>query len=272
MSVDTELLAAIEKLYAAAADESLWPQVMQDFLRLTDSVGATFCAIDGSEKPTFSTFATLNFEQKFTDEYLEGMMAHDPTVQYIVANPRERLVHDSRFITEQEKDRHFYYDWHHSFSDTRHRLAGMALVGENVTSGITVHRTRRQGDFHPSHIERFEALLPHMERAVSIGFRLGTFGATQQMSLQLLEANPHAVIVLDERGRVIFANRVAQAVGTARDGLAISSSGLSFLNRADDDRLQHLIARALGLANGAVAEPAGAMQVLFHRFAARLSC
>jgi DNA-binding CsgD family transcriptional regulator/PAS domain-containing protein len=263
MSVDTDLLTAIEKLYAAAADESLWPQVMQDFLRLTDSVGATFCAIDASDKPTFSTFTAVNFERKFVDEYLEGMMAHDPTVKYIVANPRQRLVHDSRFITEREKDRLFYYDWHHGFSDTRHRLAGMASIEENVTSGITVHRTRTQGDYHPSQIERFEFLLPHLERAVSLGFRLGTFGTTQQTSFHLLDAHPRAVIVLDERGRVIFANRAAREIAIAGDGFVLSSDGPSLRRQTDQRRLQRLIGRAMGIANGEAAEPAGVMQA--HR-------
>ena len=86
VSVDFAILQAIDKLYAAAADESLWPQVMQDVLNITESVGATFCVIDGSDKPRFSAFTSLNFEQKFMEEYLDGMMQHDPTVQHIVSH------------------------------------------------------------------------------------------------------------------------------------------------------------------------------------------
>jgi DNA-binding CsgD family transcriptional regulator len=263
MSVDASILAIIEKLYAAAADEQLWQQVMQDILVLTDSVGATFCAIETADQPAFSTFMSVNFEQAFIDEYIEGMMVHDPTVQYIVAHPQQQLVHDSQFITEQEKDKHAYYDWHHRFSDTRHRLAGMASIEGSVTSGVTVHRTRRQGDYHPDHIARFACLLPHLERAVSLGYRLGTFGATQQMSFHLLDGNPHAIIVLDERGGVLFANRAANEVAQAGDGLALSKDGLVLRSRTDNDTLQDLIAQALGLAHGHTIQPAGSM--LAHR-------
>ena len=262
MSVDSAILATIEKLYAAAVDDSRWPEVMQEFLKLTESVGATFCVIDGSDQPRFSAFATLNFEQKFTDEYLQGMMLHDPTVQHIVAHPDQRLVHDSQVIGEREKDRHFYYDWHHSFSDTRHRLAGMVTLEEKVTSGITVHRTRGQGDFHPTQIQRFEFLLPHLERAVRLGFRLGRFGAMQQMSFQMLDTNPFAIVVLDELGRVIFVNRSAGNLAAAQDGLTLSGNGLSSLHCGDNQRLQALVRRALALADGDTAEPAGAMQAL----------
>lgn len=262
MSIDSAMLKAIEEIYAAAADESRWSQAMQHFLELTDSVGATFCAIDRSDEPRFSTFAVRNFEKAFIDEYLQGMMAHDPTVRYIVAHPHERLIHDSRFITEQEKDRHFYYDWHHSFSDTRHRLAGMVLLENSVSSGVTVHRTRQQGDFRPDHIERFAFLLPHLERAVSLGFRLGSFGATQQMSFELLDANPLGIVVLGESGRVLFANRAARVLAETADGLVLSASGLSLVNRSDHGKLQLLIGRALGVASGERAEPAGVMRAL----------
>ena len=95
---------------------------------------------------------------------------------------------------------HLYYDWHHGFSDTRHRLAGMTRLEGDASSGVTVHRTRQQGDYHSSHIQRFEALLPHLERAINLGFRLGSFSAMQRMSFELLDANPLGIIVLDESG------------------------------------------------------------------------
>ena len=263
VSVDQTTLAVIEKLYAAAMDESRWQDVMQEYLVLTDSVAATFCAIDASDKPRFAAFTWLNFEQGFMDEYVQGMMLHDPTNQYIIAHPRQRLVHDSEVITEREKDRHFYYDWHDAGgSDTRHRLAGMALLEENLTSGITVHRTKQQGDYHQSHIERFEFLLPHLERAVSIGFRLGTFGAAQQVSFQLLDANPQAIVILDERGYVAIANSAAHTIATAQEGVVLSAGGVHLQNRTDNDKLQKLIGRALRIAKGEPGEPAGVMQAL----------
>ena len=263
MSVDSEILAAIEEIYAAAVDESRWPKVMQDILTLTDSVAATFCALDGADEPRFSTFITVNFEKAFIDEYIQGMMAHDPTVRHIIAHPHQRLVHDSQFITEREKDRHPYYDWHHSFSDTRHRLAGMASVGDKLSSGITVHRTRQQGDYQSRHIQRFELLLPHLERAVNLASRLGTFGAIQQMTFHLLDANPLGIIVLDERSRVVFANRTARAFTAAQDGLALSTKSLCLRSQRDNGKLQNLIGRALSLSHGEETRPVGTMKA--HR-------
>ena len=249
LSLDPSLLEAIETLYAAATDETLWPEVMQKLLSVTGSVGASFCVIDRAGDPKTSAFATLNFEQAFIDDYLQNMIMHDPTVQFIVAHPQKSLIHDSEVITEREKDKHFYYDWHHRYSDTRHRLAGMALIGNRVSSGLTVHRTRGQGDYHTDAIRRFEFLLPHLKQAVSIGFKLGTLGAYQQMSFEVLNANPEAIVILDEAARLVFANDAARRLAGAQEGLAIVSAGLSLQHPSQNRRLQKLIGDALSPQN-----------------------
>jgi DNA-binding CsgD family transcriptional regulator len=262
MIVDDRILLLIDDIYQAALDETLWPRVMQQLLEVTDSRAATFCVIDRSQQPRLPVLTTVNFEQRFMDEYLESMVPNDPTVQYIVAHPQKKIIHDSEFITEREKDRHFYYDWHHSFSDTRHRLAGMAHPAEDVQSGITLHRTRGQGDYENQHIERFQILNRHLERAVHIGFRLGTLGSMQVVSFDLLDRNPAATFVLDEKERVIFANHAGQLLAGAGEGLALSPRGLSLLHSLDNGKLQRLIAQALNRNEGGRDSLVGAMLAL----------
>ena len=262
VSTDGKILSVVEALYDAAVDETLWPKAMGDLVEVTDSQAATFCVIDGSERPRLPVFMTFNFEKKFIDEYLEGMVLHDPTVQYIVAHPDRRIVHDSEFITEREKDTLAYYDWHESFSDTRHRLAGMVNPAPHVQSGVTLHRTRRIGDFEAGHIERFQFLYRHLERAVRIGFQLGTLGTMQRMSFELLDANPLSIFVLDDKGYVLFANRAGRALAAADEGIVVTSEGLSLTMRDDDSKLQALIAQAATARGPDRAASGGAMRAL----------
>ena len=270
MSVDQTILSAIDTIYAAATDESLWTEVIRELLGITDSQAVSFCVIDASEKPSLPIFSYLNIESRsvdvprFLSEYLEGgMAAHDPTVQYIVGHPGQKLIQDSAFISEREKDGHFYYDWHGKFSDTRHRMAAMVSPAPRIQSGVTLHRTRQKGDFHNSHIERFQFLLPHIERAVRIGFQLGTFGAIQRASLDLLDANSRAIILLDRQGRVLFANRAARNLVAAQDGIMLSPEGLSLQRATDDGKLQQLIGEALAIPESASGISSGVMRA--HR-------
>lgn len=56
--------------------------------------------------------------------YLNYVTALDPTNQYLVTHPHEPIVHDGLDISERDKDRHAYYDWHCSLSDTRYPYGG----------------------------------------------------------------------------------------------------------------------------------------------------
>jgi DNA-binding CsgD family transcriptional regulator len=262
VSVDDKIQSAVAALYDAALDETLWPQAMGQIVDITESHAATFCVIDGSERPRLPVFTTFNFEKRFIDEYLESMVLHDPTVQYIVAHPDRKIIHDAEFITEREKTRHFYYDWHGRFSDTRHRLAGMVSPAPKVQSGVTLHRTRKVGDFETAHIDRFRFIYRHIERAVRVGFQLGTMGTMQRMSLELLDDNPLSIFVLDAKGYVLLANRAARALADSDEGLVLNSEGLSLTLREDDTRLQSLIARAATARMPDRVASGGAMQAL----------
>lgn len=262
MAVDDDLLSLIEDIYDAALDESLWPKTMERLLAVTDSQAATFCVLDSADGPRLPTLTTINFESQLIDEYLDFMAPHDPTIQYLVRHPQQPIVHDSSFITEREKDRHYYYDWHHRYSDTRHRVVGMVSPAPHIQSGITLHRTRAKGDFDRASLDRFAMLYRHLERALQIGFRLGTVATMQQLSFAMLDRNPLAVVLLDDRGRVILANRAARELAEAGDGVRIARDAISLLRAADDATLQRLIGDALRTATDASAAPGGVMSAL----------
>jgi DNA-binding CsgD family transcriptional regulator len=266
MSIDQSMLSALDGIYAAATDEARWPEVIQTLLELTGSQAASFCVLDGSNK-RMPIFSYINNERRdvetarFISEYLEGGMAqYDPTVQYIVTHPCQTLFLDSSFISDGDKDRLAYYDWQRGFSDQRYRMAGMIGAGPNVQSGITLHRTRQAGDFTSSDIERFKFLIPHLERAVRIGFQLGTLTELHSISLTMLEASTRAIVLLDCKGRVTFANSAAVSIAAMKDGVVFSRAGLFLENESDNRRLQELIASALVIPERQLDKASGAMR------------
>jgi DNA-binding CsgD family transcriptional regulator len=262
MSIDERVHAVIRALYDAAMDETLWPRALKELTDLTGSQAATFWTLDSSEQPRLPTLTVLNFDPKFMDAYQDGMVPLDPTVQYLVRHPNEPIVHDGLVITEREKDRHAYYDWHGRHSDTRFRMVGQVRPVPGVQAGVALHRTRTVGRFESDDIERFSDLYGHLEKALAIGFRLGSLGALQQCTTELLDRNPAAVVLLDEHKRVVYANRSAEALRSSGDGIRLSSNGIVALRKQDHDRLQGLITRVLSAVTSPGACPGGLMRVL----------
>jgi DNA-binding CsgD family transcriptional regulator len=127
---------------------------------------------------------------------------------------------------------------------------------------VALHRTGKAGRFESDDIERFAVLYRHLERALTIGFRLGSLGAMQQCTTELLDRNPAAVLLLDEHKRIVFANRSAEALRSNGDGIRLCAAGFAMVRRQDNDRLQCLIAQALAPIAAAGNSPGGVMRAV----------
>lgn len=193
--------------------------------------------------------------------YLDGMVPWDPTVQDLVRHPNTPVVHDAVVITEREKDRHLYYDWHGKWSDTRFRLVGQMSIAPQVQAGIALHRAKQSGRYEDREVEQLEFLYGHLERALTIGLRLGFVGSLQSGFAELLDRNPVAIFLVDEHKRLAYANRSATALSLRKDGVRLSSGGLVFDDKAGHDRLQGLISQALSSAQAAQALPAHVVRI-----------
>lgn len=241
MSIDARMLAAVQALYDAALDETLWPAALQCLSDFTGSQAATFWTLDGSRNPRLPIFTAFNLDPKFTEEYVDSMVPHDPTVQYLVRHPHEPIIHDGLVISEREKDRHPYYDWQSRHSDLRFRMIGQSRPAPAAQAGVALHRTRKAGAYEPADLERFAFLHAHLQRALAIGFRLGSLGALQQCMETLLDRDPSAILLLDGQRRIVYANRQAEGLRTGTDGIRLSREGIALSRRQDQARLEELI-------------------------------
>jgi DNA-binding CsgD family transcriptional regulator len=262
VSFDQRALDVIRTIYAAAIDETRWPEALKELSDLTGSQAATFWVLDGSEQPRLPTFSYINLDPAFVQDYLDHVTHLDPTVQYLVAHPNQPIVHDGLVITEREKDRHPYYDWHGRYSDTRFRLVGQVCPAPAVHAGVALHRTRKAGRYESQDIERFAVLYRHLEQALAIGFRLGSLGAMHQCTTELLDRHPAAVLLLDEHKRIVYTNGNAETLRSNGDGIRLSADGLELPRRQDNDRLQRLIASALAPIASSGDSPGGVLRVL----------
>ena len=231
----------IGRIYDAAMDESLWPEVMEHLVRATHSQAAWFFVLRDPETPDFTTFSALNFDPEMMAEYVSGMARHDPILRGIAARPHQVLVHDADVITETDKQRHVYYNWHRQRSDTWHRLAGVVSPEPGVHAGITLHRTRSAGDFDLDVKRRCQLLFHHLERALMIAFRLGTLGQMGEASFLLLDQIPQGVFLFDQSGRVVRGNRAGHDLLAAQDGWVIEHGTLRLQRSHDDRKLSRLV-------------------------------
>ena len=245
MSLDEGVLAIIEALYDAAVDDSRWPHALSALAAVTGSEAATFWVLNASDRPSLPLFTYVNLDPAFVQDYLDRVAHLDPTVQYLVAHPHQPIVHDGLVISERDKDRHPYYDWHGRYSDLRFRLVGQVCPAPGVQAGVALHRTRKTGRYEPNDLDRFAFLYRHLEQALRVAFRLGSLGAIQRCTAELLDRDSSAVILLDRYRHVVYSNRRAEALRADGDGVMFFSNAIALLHRSDDAVLQGFITEML---------------------------
>ncbi len=238
-------LAVIQTFYDAALDAALWPTALKKLMDHTGSQASSFWVLDGSQNPCLPIFNYINFDQESIREYLAHMAPLDPTVRYLVAHPELPIVHDGLLGDLRDEDSRLYGDWHGRSIETRFRMVAQVRVAPTVQSGVALHRTKTAGRYESEEIARFSVLHRHLERALAIGFRLGSLEAMQQLSLDWLDRHHAAIILCDHRMRILFGNRTAQHLQSSADGISWSTGGIALACQRDHRRLQLLIAAAL---------------------------
>ncbi len=245
MPLSDRMAALTEAFYDAALDETLWPSALKGLMDFTRSQAASFWVLDRSPGPRLPTFVYLNFDPTVIEQYVGWVAPLDPTVRHLIAHPEQSIVHDGLLGSGRDEDSRAYADWHVRSVETRFRMVGQSRLAPEAQGGVALHRTNKAGRFEPADIECFAVLHRHLQRALAIAVRLASLGAIQRFNAKWLERNGSGIVLLDQHGRIIFANSRAHTFHVQGDGIRFSTEGIVLARKAEQSRLRKLIAKAL---------------------------
>ena len=123
------------------------------------------------------------------------------------------------------------------------RMMGATLLTEgSVSTVVSVSRPYSEGEFDAAQTRMFAAVIPHLQRAVQLGLRLTALDGPLTSSAEMLNRLPHAVLLVNARAEVIYANQAAARMLGAGDGLSLGRDGLKAETTEDTRRLRQTIA------------------------------
>ena len=102
----------------------------------------------------------------------------------------------------------FYNDW--SRPQGYLSVMGATLLVEDGWRVEFVVPGKRE--FGPEHLKLYQALAPHLTRAVQLTQRLGRTDMERAVAADALDRLSQALLVVDAKSRVLFANRAADAL------------------------------------------------------------
>ena len=97
-------------------------------------------------------------------------------------------------------------------------------AGALPATHCSVFRALEDAKFSERERDRMRVLIPHLSRALGVMFRLRSAACKAAASVAALDRLSSGVLLVEERGHAIFANRVAQRTLDERDGLTLRSA------------------------------------------------
>jgi len=246
-------VAALEKVYDAAPDPSLWPAALQAVADVFDDVGAVmvYSRDDGGfgaiSSPSVQSMV-IDAAENFNGQDLRAIRGVERGIFY-----ERDAVTDRHVVTQDEILGHPYY-----LMMARHGLryfAGVPVSPDaRVNIAISVQRSIKKPPFEDDELEQLTRLGRHVERSLSLSIRLLD---TEMSNLGLREALSRlsvAVFALDSLQRVVFRNDAAERL--LGSGLEVVNGYLKISPAAGRQLLEDTLRSVLaGTAEDLVADP-----------------
>ena len=231
------ILDAVENIYSAALDDARWPAALTAFADILGGVDATLeVHRQVGDRPLFFA-AGDRLPQSGVEDYL-GYYAHIcPRIPYFARLATGSIGYDYDFMSDRQMDRdEFYADFLGAY-DLRYFTAGILINRPGVLGGVYVHRSKRQGHADEADLALLKRLVPHLARALDLHHRLERQCARDRGFLALIDRLPQAIVTLDARGQVQFANDAATEIARQGDGVALNGGRLHVADAGANKRM-----------------------------------
>jgi DNA-binding CsgD family transcriptional regulator/PAS domain-containing protein len=218
-----ELSALIGAVYEAGLDPTgaAWPAVLA---RLSPVIAGDGTVVLALERRRFD-YAYTHYARTDADSvarYQAYYAGVDPVFEPLLqsAPPGELLLSAALMPARQLRRTEFYADWLRPHEYGAGAAAVVARCG-SAKAALYAVRPRRRGPFEPRDVEALRLLLPHVAAAVRVSLRLASLGADRDVAAAALDHWDEAMLLVDGLGRVLAANRAAEALLRGGDGLTL---------------------------------------------------
>jgi DNA-binding CsgD family transcriptional regulator len=115
------------------------------------------------------------------------------------------------------------------------------VVAPGDEGGSRLAARTRPGDFGNEHADTLAALLSHFSWAARLQFRLRSAEVMADSATEVLDRLSQAVLLVRTNAQIAFANRAAETLLAARDGIRVDAGGLHAATAGQSAALHRLI-------------------------------
>ncbi|SFS16178.1 transcriptional regulator, LuxR family [Granulicella pectinivorans] len=241
----TQLLALIEMIYASVHDPTLWPAIL-DRIGVAAQGRQTFMFTQTSDPALPSALISTSTDPEALTQFIDYYAAIN-----IIAEPADAVFRDGDIryshwvIADDELERsEFYNDFFKPF-DMHYSYGVKIPLPQQPSIYISSQRSKLEAPFADREGHVLKVLMPHIARAFDIHHRYRCLNAHINAVATALETMDHAIMGLNEEGKVVLSNRPADEIARTSDALHLVNGSLSSPDLQQDQHLQNLISGAV---------------------------
>ena len=229
-----ELLVVIDRIYEAASDIERWPIALQ---AIADAFGAEEASLSAVSPRGVPWLVAPRTDPAFLQSYGAHYHPRNLFWEQMTRVPAGTAITDRMVLAKETlHSSQFFNEW--SRPQKYLSVMGATLLAEDDSRVEFV--VPGKSEFGPEHLKLYNALAPHLKRAIQLNRRLQCAAIDQSYALAALDSVEQGMIVVDQKARILFANRAAgKSFG---QGLRIVDGQLGGELAPETSRLQAAIA------------------------------
>lgn len=242
MSDEAVILDVVEKLYTAALNDDHWTEPLDAMADLFGAVGVSFEVFENvTRKPIVFELGT-DLDVVSEADYMDYYGPLSPRVAHGVGKPSGYVSYDHLILSDAEIDRDEFYTDCIGPVGLRYFIAAQPFTTQSHSAVFAAQRSPRQGHVGEREISAMQRLVPHLQQATDLKFRLAARRFENKISLDSLEHLDEGCLIVDRAGKALHMNSLAREIVALGDGVGMIRDRLVFADKKSGDMFR----RALG--------------------------
>ncbi|GJD54035.1 hypothetical protein OPKNFCMD_6815 [Methylobacterium crusticola] len=218
----------IDAIYEAAAAPELWSRTL---VQVADYVGAAGGMLAFHDPSGPGSFIITGRLREDLDRLYIKQYTRNPYAVALARAPANRLILANSLVDVAEVRRTAFHADILAPQAISEMLVAVhpSLTQRGSSGGVSFALTQAQSDYRDEIATRMRRLVPHLARAIDLSLQVGRPSAKASEAASLLDALSGPMLLVDARGRIVLANRDAEALLSQVDGLSVGSPDHSVL-------------------------------------------
>lgn len=243
-----ELLGLI---YEASLTPAKWRDFLECFADATNSTGSLLFLHDFSDRSSTASPSPNNsfVAHARTDEtFIESFQNHYSKVNVWLENAKQYgegvPVVSSQLYPDTDLAKTEFYDGWLRPQGYFYSIGGAILQQSDVSVRLTALRPRSSGSYTEAETALYHRLMPHLQRSLRIHWQLVSEQEARSLREAALDQMSQAFVLLNETGKVLFANQKAETIFRQNGGPIVVNERLTAAGLQDSYSIFESLRRA----------------------------